>query len=306
MSKAKPSNLIGSHQDYTRQESLDSASMGALIDAPNLAVFQQQFGQYLRAQSQGDLHKVMSLKPSQPTVSSTPKPSEVISTRVATLYQSLVFNNICSFLNQCFPVCQTLVSTEHWLTICEQFFLHHGCHSPYFTEINQSFVGFLAEPNQSQALQVPLYFAELAHYEWVELLVETHVDMALDADDAMTTQLRLNSTLQNLHYQWPVHAIGVESRPDTPEDSFFLVYRNHEDRVEFMKTNALTYALIDFIKTQDSIAATIPAMTDLLTRFAAMLGQDNTDNNTDVLVSFGLPLLVQLSEKQVLFPSLKV
>ena len=314
-------------------------------NAPKLADFQRQFGQYLRHQKSADsstdslVHNPSSSHSNRDASDKTQidhgdndcdshsdhstnailqRISQDIPSRVGKLYQSLIFNNVCSFLNQCFPVCQSLISEEHWLDICQAFFLQHACHSPYFTEINQSFVDFLAQPEQLQQLNLPPYFAELAHYEWVELMVDTHTDSHISnnvnnqvndltnnhinsqtnlADES--AQLALNPSLQNLHYQWPVHSISREEQPENAEDSFFLVFRNDADEVEFMQVNAMTHALLAFIDSKPPIQTQPATLTDeliaLLNEFAQLVGHDSA-----VLVEFGLPLLVQLSEQGVL------
>ncbi|WP_165525573.1 DNA-binding domain-containing protein [Psychrobacter pygoscelis] len=284
--------------------------------APSLANFQRRFGQYLRQPHNQDANASVQ----SPTLSLA-EAAPGASSRVAKLYQSLVFNNIRSFLDQCFPVCQSLIDDEQWLDVCQQFFAQQSCHSPYFTEINQSFVDFLAQPNQLSQLGLPAYFAELAHYEWVELLVDTHTDQPLDdsyensseadlksrSDSAVKPQtpanslkLLLNPSLQNLHYEWPVHSISDDEQPQSPEDSFFLVFRNAEDKVEFMQVNALTHALLDHINSQAPISTTPETLTqtlsDLLSTFSQALGYDDSN----VLVEFGLPLLKQLIQQDVL------
>lgn len=284
--------------------------------APSLATFQQRFGQYLR-QPQNQEANSSAQKPTLSLAEAAPGATS----RVAKLYQSLVFNNIRSFLDQCFPVCQSLVDDEHWLHICQQFFAQHSCHSPYFTEINQSFVDFLAQPNQLDQLGLPAYFAELAHYEWVELLVDTHSDHQFEdsyensyetgvenrGDSSLAPQapannlkLLLNPSLQNLHYEWPVHSISNDEPPQSPEDSFFLVFRSDEDQVEFMQVNALTHALIDHIDSLAPINTTPETLTQTLTELLSAFSQELGYDDSTVLVEFGLPLLKQLIQQGVL------
>ncbi|WP_230658602.1 HvfC family RiPP maturation protein [Psychrobacter sp. I-STPA10] len=279
----------------------------------SLAEFQQQFGQYLRHQkadnADADKAEFDNSEPnhSNSTTAILQRVSQDVPSRIGKLYQSLIFNNLRGFLDQCFPVCQSLIDDEQWLMVCQAFMAQHPCHSPYFTEINQSFVDFLAQPEQLETLNLPAYFAELAHYEWVELLVDIHSD---EANTALAQNLKpneiqliLNPSLQNLHYQWAVHLISSDEQPDSPEDSFFLVFRNEEDKVEFMQVNALTHALIVYIaeiSNQNPIIAPIEDLTAVLTSllqdFAETLGAENSE----VLVEFGLPLLKQLIEQGVL------
>ncbi|WP_019673647.1 HvfC family RiPP maturation protein [Psychrobacter lutiphocae] len=299
-----------------------------------LAEFQQSFGQYLREQkSHIDKSNSDSASPyltNETLTNVTLANGASIPSRIGNLYQTLVFNNIRGFLDKCFPVCQSLISDDKWLYICKQFFLNYPCHSPYFTEINKHFVEYLSEPKVLQLLELPPYFAELAHYEWVELMVDTYIldplpsiaptvdieqplnesasdvsDMSLS--DCGLSYLSINPSVQNLHYQWPVHLISAEFQPNSPEDSFYLVYRDYQNKVQFMTVNALTYALIDFISSHLSsyvnnynpIEATDSGLTKLMQAFANHLGYEDEQ----ILVSFGIPLIHQLLDQQVLFTS---
>ncbi|WP_296402614.1 putative DNA-binding domain-containing protein [Psychrobacter sp.] len=269
--------------------------------ASTLADFQQSFGRYLREQ-----------KPLSALNRSSAIASSSLSNRVGSLYQTLIFNNVCGFLDKCFPVCQSLLSDAQWLQVCHQFFLHYPCHSPYFTEINQHFVDYLSNKGVLESLNLPPFFAELADYEWSELKVDTYyiepeyeptLGYEINQDTILSLGLHadylaVNPTLQNLHYHWPVHQISADFKPSTLDDSFYLVYRNNTHKVQFMTVNALTHALIEFIKVDAPIDASEEALTQLMQKFADHLGFEETT----ILISFGIPLIQQLLQQQVLLP----
>lgn len=289
-------------------------------DASPLSDFQQSFGQFLREQRPALSQESMGLQD-----------VSVIPNRISSLYQALIFNNVRGFLDKCFPVCQSLISQDQWLQVCKQFFAQYDCDSPYCTEINQHFVDYLALPKVLDDLNLPPYFADLAHYEWIELKVDTccndefvakvsvikeSVDKEpvakvsikniapssepVSESDDLSVNLGVNSTLQNLHYQWPVHLISAKFKPTTAEDSFYLVYRDSNDQVQFMQANALTHALIDFIRSQPTTTpASISGLTRLMQDFANHVGYEEVQ----VLLSFGVPLIQQLIEQQVLYVS---
>lgn len=279
-------------------------------ETPNLAMFQQSFGQYLRQQQRSPDSESFNFATPEATDSDSTRIA-TISNRIGNLYQDLVFNNICGFLDRCFPVCQSLIDQAQWRHSCQQFFLQHHCHSPYFTEINRSFVDYLSTPGVLAQLELPLYFAELAHYEWVELKVDTYcVDpnhphpSATNFNSAQKPAdvigyITLNPSLQNLHYQWPVHRISPDFEPITVEDSFYLVYRDIDHKVQFMTVNALTHALIEFIDAQPAIQYSELALTTLIQGFADHLGYEDHP----LLVSFGVPLIHQLRQQQVVYIS---
>ncbi len=279
----------------------------------NLAMFQQSFGEYLRQQQRSPDSESFNFTSTDSTHSDSTSIA-TISSRIGNLYQGLVFNNICGFLDRCFPVCQSLIDPTQWRHSCQQFFLQYHCHSPYFTEINQSFVEYLSQPEVLTLLELPPYFAELAHYEWIELKVDTYcvdpnhphppsTNLTSDQNpsDALSyialNYITLNPSLQNLHYQWPVHRISPDFEPIAVEDSFYLVYRDTDHKVQFMTVNALTHALIEFIDTQPAIALTENKLTALMQDFCDHLGYQNHQ----LLVSFGLPLIHKLIQQQVVY-----
>lgn len=125
---------------------------------------QQAFATFLRQQRFYNESVVLADTADQPLL-------DDLSPRIGKLYQSLVYNNVSSFINQCFPVCQTMVDSTLWQTLIQLFIASNHLKSPYFVEINQQFCAFLAE-TVFDTFDILPFLAELAHYEWIELLVE--------------------------------------------------------------------------------------------------------------------------------------
>ncbi|ELA09763.1 hypothetical protein MOMA_05155 [Moraxella macacae 0408225] len=200
------------------------------LDMP-FVVHQQAFANFLRQQNSVDQNLPLSA------------PLDDLSPRIGKLYQSLVCNNVTSFVNQCFPVCQTLVDSVLWQQLIQLFIQSNHLKSPYFIEINRQFCEFLADTTCLVDLGLPLFLGELAHYEWIELWVET---LPNEAFHQVLPMLFINPTLQVLQYDWAVHEISSKTQPiATP--TFLLVYRQGT-RVKFMQTNSLTFLLLDFLQ----------------------------------------------------------
>lgn len=269
----------------------------------SLQDFQLAFGDYLRSQ----LHE-----------EDNPIPK-----RIGQLYQELIFNNLKGFINQCFPVCQTVMTAEQWKTLTLKFFQQGELTSPYFTEINKHFVDFLYELTEENklALNVPNYMPDLAHYEWVELMLDIYpnenVGNVLYSHEGKS--IVLNPDMQNLHYPWAVHHISANTKPTEQTDTFLLVYRTPEHKIAFMETNALTHLLMDFMQQNSSAENTVNAtdkdtddsadkqksdtamfanVTALLTAFFESM-EINVEDQPNML-GFGKDLLNQLHEKNVL------
>ncbi|MFH2211560.1 MAG: putative DNA-binding domain-containing protein [Pseudomonadota bacterium] len=173
-----------------------------------------------------------------------PRPDGVPARNMA-VYQELLFNNLCGFLDNCFPVCRALLGEARWRRLNRTFYRDWPSHTPWFREIPREFVRYLIEARISQPL--PRWFAELAHYEWSELAVDvmdTTIPVHDPAGDLLGREVILNPALMNLAYAWPVHRIGPEYRPRKPQPSHLVVYRDANETVQFTEINAVTARLL--------------------------------------------------------------
>ncbi|PIE46806.1 MAG: hypothetical protein CSA42_06480 [Gammaproteobacteria bacterium] len=255
-----------------------------------LQAFQTDFGNYLRSQ----LHK----------------DGNGIPKRVGQLYQELIFNNLKGFINQCFPVCQTIMTAKQWQALSLYFFQNADLHSPYFTEVNKHFVDFIytLSDAQKQTLSVPDYMADLAHYEWVELDLDIRPNNN-HANTALFANFTLNQNMQNLHYHWAVHQIDTTNRPTKPKDTFLLVYRTPANSVEFMQTNALTHLLIEYMtktvnqhlteKTNNATSNNKPLFNNGRALLTAFFNSIETEVEPQIL-DFGEALLAQLISEHLI------
>lgn len=77
---------------------------------------------------------------------------------------------------------------------------------------------------------LPPWLAELAHYEWLELAVDT----APDQPPQYGPQgLALNPICRLEGYEWPVHTIGPDKLPAQPATTFVAVFRTPHHQVRF-------------------------------------------------------------------------
>ena len=188
--------------------------------------FQQAFGRHLR-----DPHH-------------TPRPAGVPARRMA-VYNELLFNNITGSLDACFPLCRTLLGNIRWRRLNRTFFRDWKSRTPWFREIPREFVRYLNESTIRQLL--PAWFAELAHYEWIELAVDT-MDCLIPAHDPagdlMQQAIVLNPALHLLAYAWPIQRIGPDYRPRKVQATQLVVYRDDKDCVRFVAVNPVTARLL--------------------------------------------------------------
>jgi hypothetical protein len=195
-----------------------------------------------------------------------PPPSGVEPRRLK-IYEDLVYNNIEGFISGGFPVLRSLYSDADWHGLVRSFIDQHSCHTPYFLEISQEFLQFLMEVHQSRDIDPP-FLAELAHYEWVELALDTSEDELPDevvVEDVLAAVPRLSPLAWSLNYRFPVQRIGVGFTPwEATEPAYLVVYRDRADKVRFMELNAVTSHLLEKIRRNE--ADTVSALLGDLAR----------------------------------------
>lgn len=177
-----------------------------------------------------------------------------VPSRQGTLYETLLFNNVCGFLDRCFPVSKQRLGNGLWRALSRRFYRLHVCATPYFREIPLEFITYI----QSNDADLPAWLPELLHYEWIELAVAgdpatllsgTAPTRSLPVSD--TVELKVNPTLQNLQYHWPVHRLTAETAQDetvAPDAvTCLLVYRRRDYNVQFMQVNPITACLMQLL-----------------------------------------------------------
>lgn len=144
-------------------------------------------------------------------------------------YAELLRSNIGGFVHQCFPICRKWLPKERWDALVDRFFAEGVWHnSPFFHEIPKAFVSFLEE--SAPAMDLPPWYAALAHYEWLELAVET----APDVPPRFGPQgLALSPGCQLEASEWPVHTISPDSTDVAEAATFIMVFRNRQNKVRF-------------------------------------------------------------------------
>lgn len=211
----------------------------------------------------------------------------------AQVYQSLIYSNIESLLRSGFPVLRSLDDDARWQARVRAFIRDHRCVPAEFHRAAGCFVDFCFEKPDALADDWP-FLAELAHYEWVEMVLAIAPDRVdwskRDTDDDWV----LSPLAAVLAYHAPVHAIGpgfADAVPEQPS-TFLAVRRTRRDAVQFMQLNALTYQLLSHLREtpehsiHDALAglvAQLPQLAEALQAQAPGLIQHLADS--DVLVA---------------------
>jgi len=251
---------------------------------PSFLNYQHQFVDYLRNPQNDE-----SLAASLPT-------------RI-NIYAKLLHSKIDASLHTCFPITHELLGATLWQELVQEFIKVHRCQSPLYREIPDEFIDYLMHENPD--LELPEFIIDLAHYEWMELVLETEKPananpiFSID-DDLLTVTPALNPILHLLHYRFPVQSISPadeywknwKNRP-TPyaQESVILAgIRDADFKIYFIELNAVTARLIELM--QEGLSTSEQVLLEL----AAELHY--ADHET--ILPFGIDILQQLKTQHII------
>lgn len=184
-----------------------------------------------------------------------PPPPGIEERRLA-VYRDLFFNNVEGFASGFFPVLRSLYAADDWRALVRDFFATHRCRTPYFLEIAEEFLAYLGAGRVPQPCDPP-FARELAHYEWLELVVDVAEEEVPQrgyhpGGDLLAGAPLLTPVLVTGVFHWPVHRIAADAVPAEPLPApvFLAVYRDREDAVRFLEINAATARLIDLLRAE--------------------------------------------------------
>lgn len=175
--------------------------------------------------------------------------------RHMTVYRELFFNNVMGFVSNGFPVLKSLYSEEDWLVLVQDFFSQHDCQSPIFIDIAGEFLHFLQQTYQAKAKD-PAFMLELAHYEWLELVVavaqESDDERIITPEQIPLQPLCLSRTAKVAQYHYEVLHIRQDYRPEQRLDTplFFCLYQDDQCEVCFLQLNPLSAQVLAFLAEQ--------------------------------------------------------
>jgi uncharacterized protein len=171
------------------------------------------------------------------------------------VYNELLYNNLEGFLLACFPVLRKVLGKRQWSRLVRDFFSTHRCQTPFFRQIPDEFVHYLKNERGVRA-EDPAFLQDLAHYEWVELMLSVsnkEIDFALidKQGDLLNGRPALNPLLSLQSYAYPVHRISPRFKPAAgqKEETHFAILRNIDDEVKFILLNPVSLRLLFLLQT---------------------------------------------------------
>lgn len=220
----------------------------------------------------------------------SPRPAGVPARRMR-VYTEIVFNNMESTLAACFPVSKKIVGVRRWRRLVRSFIAEHRCATPWFRQIPEEFVHWL-QTRPAVLKDLPAFFENLAHYEWIELAVavadveapafEPHGDL-LDGRPVLAAAMVL------LEYAYPVHHISPHFLPSGPDDepTRLLVFRDLTDEVRFVEVNAVTARLVQLLQGDVSSGRVV----------LEQIARELQHPDPDAVITFGVGVLEHLRQQ---------
>lgn len=152
------------------------------------------------------------------------------------VYEELFFNNLDGFITSGFPVLCRVLGEPRRRRLVRAFLAGHRCATPYFLEIGGEFADWLQDGGGAEQGDPP-FFAELAHYERVELV--------LDISTERPPEHGWSPLAWPLAYAWPVQRLSAEYQPAEPpaEPTCLLAWRDATERVRFQQLSPFAYHL---------------------------------------------------------------
>ncbi|MFK5949003.1 MAG: putative DNA-binding domain-containing protein [Methylococcales bacterium] len=223
------------------------------------------------------------------------------------IYAKLLFSKIEGSLDNCFPISCQLLGSECWQQLIKNFISEHQCKSPLYREIPDEFIDYLM--NDQSDIVLPEFIIELAHFEWMELVLETEKAMPSKPCFPMTDNIlditpMLNPVLHLLYYHYPVQNISSSnpywknwesrSKPYSQDVIILAGLRDNNDKVQFIEINRVTAHLIELAQEELSSGKQL-----LLELAAAMHYGDH-----ETILPFGTDILKQLEQQHIIIGSL--
>jgi len=204
------------------------------------------------------------------------------------VYVDLLYNKFNDSLTTCFPVTHAILEGKPWQRLLKDFIAEHRCLSPYYRQIPDEFVLYLQ--NERQATDEPPFLAELAHFEWMELVLsiaeaEPVMTEPLTDSRLMDAPLAFAPVMRLLYYVWPVQHISPAHQPSEPPSfsTHILGFRDAADHVQFIALNPATAGLVQSLQRQCTA-----------TQVLQELGKDLTPPELSNLRRFGKSILADL------------
>jgi hypothetical protein len=208
--------------------------------------------------------------------------------RGTAIYVDLLYNKFNDSLTTCFPVMYAILGETAWQRLLKDFIAEHRCLSPFYRQIPDEFMRYLQ--NERQVLDDLPFLPELAHFEWIELVLsiaeaEPVVSETLTDTHILDAVLVFAPVMKLLYYVWPVQQINQAYQPDEPTAvaTHILGFRDAADQVRFISLNPAAASLLMHLQNGHTA-----------TQVLQELGKDLKSSELSNLMLFGKNILADL------------
>lgn len=158
-------------------------------------------------------------------------------------------DHLCDVLEPAFTVTRALLGDDLWQHAVRLFLKDAPSHAPWATAVQRAFVEHVCASPDMQGL--PAWLQDLAHFEWLQSAVSTSPVTwpAFDAaGDVMQRPVVLNPTHVEATYEWPVHSIDTDHRPDDMQSTYVSVLRDAQDELHVLESSVFRGQLLDLLR----------------------------------------------------------
>jgi hypothetical protein len=158
-------------------------------------------------------------------------------------------DHLCDVLEPAFPVTHALLGDEIWGLAVRLFLKDAPTHVPWATAVQRAFVELVCASPEMHHL--PAWLQDLAHFEWLQSAVSTAPVTWPTADatgDVMRHAVVINPTHVEAAYEWPVHSIDTEHKPDDMQSTHVTMLRDMNDELHVLESSVFRGQLIDLLR----------------------------------------------------------
>lgn len=214
--------------------------------------------------------------------------------REKSIYRDLVFKNISRLIGDSFPITRNIIADADWQIIIQDFIATHCSKTPFFLEVCQEFLAYLIDERQPLATDHPIML-ELAHFEWIQLALDIS-DAELPAQHNFvpteTSEWQASPLALGLSYSYPVHLTDECNIPDKVNPTHLIVYRDREDHVNLLVTDALHLRIMQLLHEHQSINCPL---------LHQILSKELHDHQPIIKRSELLLILCELAKQEIIF-----
>jgi uncharacterized protein len=218
------------------------------------------------------------------------------------IYRDLVYKNINQCIADVFPITKNIITEADWEILMREFISVHRLQTPYFLEICQEFLTYLAYQRKPLATVHP-FMLELAHFEWIQLALDTadicfpehqHNSTSAESTFSESSLWKASPLAVGLTYSYPVHIIDECYLPKegSIHPNYLLIYRNRNDDVKILVTDDLSLRIIQLLQSNENINHI---------QIRELLSAELEDDQKDIIAPRILPILRTLAESEIVF-----